>query len=51
MIIRFGGLTVRNVNDYTVAFSQHRPGDSVEVVARRDGKEMTFTAILEAPRR
>jgi hypothetical protein len=51
VVVKFGGHTVRNVQDYTVALSAFRPGDVVEVVVLRDGSELALSAVLEAPRK
>lgn len=42
VIIRFGGRTVRNVEEYTAALGQARPGEPIEIVVLRDGKEITL---------
>jgi hypothetical protein len=51
IVVKFGGRGVRNVQDYTIALSGHRPGDVVDVVVRRGQKEEVLSATLEAPRR
>jgi aminopeptidase YwaD len=50
VIVKFGGHSVRNVEDYAVALSGHRAGDVVEIVVRRAGAEVALTATLEASR-
>lgn len=51
LIIRFGPKTIKNVYDYTYALGDYKPGDEVEVVVRREGKELTLKAILQKSRR
>jgi len=46
IIIRFGAKVVGNIYDYTDALGAYKPGDVVEVVALRAGKEMTFRVTL-----
>jgi hypothetical protein len=46
VIIRFGGLAVKTLNDYTETLFRHRPGDKVDVVVRRDGEEITLNVTL-----
>ena len=46
VIIRFGGLTVKNIGDYSDTLYRHRPGDQVDVVVRRDGKELVLHVTL-----
>ncbi len=50
VIVRFGGVTIRNLYDLTYALRSKRAGDKVEVVFLRDGKEMTATTVLEQRR-
>ena len=54
IIIKFGDLTVKSVQDYTVALSGHKPGDVIKIVVLR-GRDMqpgkdtiTLTATLAA---
>jgi hypothetical protein len=51
IVVQFGEVSVKNIEDYTVALSQHRPGDTVAVVVKRGAQTLTFSALLEAPRR
>jgi len=46
VIIRFGGLPVRNIGDYSDTLYRHRPGDKIDVVVRRDGKELELHVTL-----
>jgi len=46
IIIRFGSKTVRNIYDYMYAMQGYKPGDEVEVVVLREGKEITLKVSL-----
>jgi len=48
IIIKFGDLTVKSVQDYTVALSGHKPGDVVKIVVQRGTETVTLTATLAA---
>ena len=48
IIVKFGDLTVKSVQDYTVALSGHKPGDVVKVVVQRGKETLTLTATLAA---
>jgi peptidase M28-like protein/PDZ domain-containing protein len=50
VIVAFGGLTVRTLEDFTFALRGRRPGDRVEVVVVREGAEQRFDAVLEERR-
>jgi aminopeptidase YwaD len=50
VIVTFGGLTVRTLEDFTFALRGRRPGDRVEVIVVRDGAERRLQAVLEARR-
>jgi Peptidase family M28/PDZ domain len=47
VIVGFGGLTVRTLEDFTFALRGRRPGDRVEVTVLREGAERRFDAVLE----
>jgi Peptidase family M28/PDZ domain len=47
VIVTFGGLTVRTLEDFTFALRGRRPGDRVEVTVLREGAEQRLDAILE----
>jgi len=47
VIVTFGGLTVRTLEDFTFALRGRRPGDRVEVTVVRDGAESRLQAVLE----
>ncbi len=49
-IIRIGDKDVANIYDYMAATRNNRPGDIVELVVLRDGKEITLKVTL-APAR
>ncbi len=46
VIIGFGGKPIKTVYDYTESLSQYKPGDVVEVVVRRDGREAKLKVTL-----
>jgi hypothetical protein len=46
IIMKFGEHAIRNVQDYTVALSEHKPGDEVKIVVKRGNETVTLTAIL-----
>jgi membrane-associated protease RseP (regulator of RpoE activity) len=50
VIIRFAGLEVKTLEDLTFALRSKRPGDKVEVILLRDGKEISTEATLEQRR-
>jgi S1-C subfamily serine protease len=47
VIVAFGGLTVRTLEDFTFALRGRRAGDRVEVTVVRDGAESRLQAVLE----
>ncbi|MBX6315245.1 MAG: M20/M25/M40 family metallo-hydrolase [Isosphaeraceae bacterium] len=52
IIIRFDGSPIDNVEDYMRAITKHKPGDTVEIVVKRDGKEVPLKVTLGSrPRR
>jgi S1-C subfamily serine protease len=50
VIVAFGGLTVRTLEDFTFALRGRRPGDRVEVTVLREGVEQQLRAVLEERR-
>lgn len=50
VIVRFGGVDVKTLEDLTFALRGRRPGDQVQVVVRRDGREHQVQAVLEERR-
>ncbi len=47
IIVGFGGVAVKTLDDLTFALRAKRPGDRVEVVVVRDGREHRTEAVLE----
>ncbi len=45
-IIRFEGMRVDNIYDYTFALRSRKPGQDVRITVRRDGKEVVLVATL-----
>ena len=43
---RFGGKPIATIYDYTDALAGSKPGDKVDVVVKRDGKDVTLKVIL-----
>jgi membrane-associated protease RseP (regulator of RpoE activity) len=50
IIVRFAGIEVRTLDDLTFALRSRRPGDRVDVVVVRDGREAQMSAVLEERR-
>jgi S1-C subfamily serine protease len=48
--VRFGGVTIRTLDDLVFALRSRRPGDAVEVSYLRDGAEQAARATLEERR-
>ena len=48
IIVKFGAKAVGNIYDFMYAVQDYKAGDKVEIVALRDGKEMSFTLELIA---
>jgi hypothetical protein len=46
VIVKFGGKAVGTIYDYTDSLARYKPGDVVEVVVERDGKETTLKVTL-----
>ena len=51
VIIKFGGKSVRNIEEYTAALGAFAPGDTVEIVVTRGGKEVVLKATLAESKR
>ena len=47
VIVRFGGKTITGLEDLSYALRDKKPGDEVEVVVVREGKEMVLRATLD----
>ncbi|MCK7520803.1 MAG: PDZ domain-containing protein [Ignavibacteriales bacterium] len=48
IMIKFGEKKITNIYDYVYALQEFVPGDEVDVVVLRDGKELTFHLVLGA---
>jgi len=46
IITAFGGKAVKDLREYSAALGNYKPGDSVEVIVKRDGKSLTLTMVL-----
>lgn len=46
VIIRFDGIRVDNIYDYTFALRTRKPGQDVRITVKRDGKEIDLVATL-----
>ncbi|MDP4115767.1 MAG: M20/M25/M40 family metallo-hydrolase, partial [Bacteroidota bacterium] len=48
VMISFGGKSIANIYDYTYALGEFKPGDIVDVIVKRDGKEIKLKVELGA---
>lgn len=46
VIVGFGGKPVGTIYDYTDSLARYKPGDKVDVVVKRDGKDVTLSVTL-----
>jgi S1-C subfamily serine protease len=46
-LIEFDGMKVDNLEEFTYALRQHKPGDKINVTVIRNGEKMTREVILE----
>ncbi len=46
IIVGFGGKPVATIYDYTESLGRFKPDDTVEVVVKRDGKDVTLKVTL-----
>lgn len=46
IVVEFGGMPVKDIYMYTDALCNHRPGDTVKVVVRRNGELVTLSVTL-----
>jgi len=46
IIIKFAGHEIADIYDYTDAIKERKPGDTVDVIVIRDGKEVALKATL-----
>ena len=51
IIVKLGGKSVRNIEEYTAALGEFAPGDTVEIVVTRAGKDVTVRATLAESKR
>lgn len=51
IIIVFGGKTIKNVQEYTLALGDYKPGDTVEIVVKRGEQRVSVKATLVASNR
>ena len=51
IIVKFGRHDIRNVQEYTVALADFKPGDEVEIVVKRGSERVVVKAVLAAPGR
>jgi hypothetical protein len=51
IIIQFGERTIRNIEEYTAALGEAKPGDVVKIVVKRGNETVTLTATLAESRR
>jgi hypothetical protein len=50
VLVRFAGVTLRNLEDFTFALRGRRPGERIDVTIVRDGQERALEATLEERR-
>jgi S1-C subfamily serine protease len=50
IITHCGGTKITGLDDFDGALRQHRAGDKVPLVVKRDGKEVNLEVTLEPPR-
>ncbi len=48
IIVKFGPDEVKNIYDFTHDLGKYKPGDEVEIVVKRNGKDVYLKAVLEA---
>jgi len=48
VMVSFGGKNIANIYDYTYALGEFKPGDIVDVIVKRDGKEIKLKVELGA---
>jgi len=46
VIVKFAGKDVKDIEGYMQAMSGHKPGETVEIVVKREGQETTLKATL-----
>ncbi|MGC8898215.1 MAG: M20/M25/M40 family metallo-hydrolase [Bacteroidota bacterium] len=50
IIVKFGNMEIKNLYDFTYALGEHRPGEEVPVVVKRNNRTFTVTVKLEKRR-
>ena len=48
VIVKFGGKPIATIYDYTESLGRYKPGDAVEVVVQREGKDVPLQVTLGA---
>jgi S1-C subfamily serine protease len=48
VLVRFGDKEIRNIYDYTYALGAHKPGETVTVVVKRGGKDVSLDVTLSS---
>lgn len=48
IIVKFGNRTIKNVQEYTLALGEHKPGETVPIVVKRGEQLVTLNATLVA---
>lgn len=51
ILVKFGPKIIKNVYDYTYALGEYKAGDKIEIVVKRDGKEVKLQAVLQKSKR
>jgi S1-C subfamily serine protease len=51
IIVKFGTRVIKNIYDYTYSLGDHKPGDKVDIVVKRAGKEITLKAEMQKSKR
>jgi Tol biopolymer transport system component/Zn-dependent M28 family amino/carboxypeptidase len=46
VIVHMAGITINNLYDMTFVLREHKPGDTIDVIVKRDGKEVKLRATL-----
>jgi len=50
VVIKFGRYKVSGIRDYAHALSRHKAGDTVDIIVKRQGKQVKLKATLDKPR-
>jgi hypothetical protein len=46
VLVRFGPKEIRNIYDYTYALAEHKPGETVTIVVKRGGQDVSLDVTL-----